>query len=124
MCATAVVNMLSNPTPVLNRAIFVRGVEGLTQNALLEALEAETGTRFEVEHIDIDKIKRDALGALESGDWRAASRGLTITNQFMEEDGDELKFGTVENELVGVKAVSVREAVRAVLQDQNQTPKN
>ena len=110
--ATAVVNMVRNPGPILNRGIYISGVQDLTQNALLSALEEETGVAFTVEHIDIQKIKEDALAALEKGEYALATRGLALNSQFNEKDKVADFWNKVENELVGVRPVSVREAVR------------
>ena len=109
--AVAVVNMLRNPSAILNRGIFVSGVLDLTQNAILTALEAETGDKFSVEHVDVRQIK-EALEALEKGEYRQATMGLTINSNFNEEDSAANFWDKVENELVGVKPVTVQEAVR------------
>ena len=109
--AVAVVNMLRNPSATLNRSIFVSGVLDLTQNAILTALEAETGDKFSVEHVDVRQIKKEALEALEKGEYRQATRGLTINSNFNEDSAANF-WDKVENELVGVKPVTVQEAVR------------
>jgi hypothetical protein len=110
--AVAVVNMLRNPSTILNRSIFVSGVLDLTQNAILVALEAETGDKFSVEHVDVWQIKKEALEALEKEEYRQATRGLAINHNFNEEDSVADFWDKVENELVGVKPVAVQEAVR------------
>ncbi len=61
------------------------------------------------------KIKEDALKALEKADWKAATRGLTINAQFNEREGNADFWGLVENDLVGVRAVGVKDAVREAL---------
>src|SRR5271154_5492005 len=109
--AVAVVNMLRNPSATLNRSIFVSGVLDLTQNAILTALEAETGDKFSVEHVDVRQIKKEALEALEKGEYRQATRGLTINSNFNEDSAANF-WDKGENELVGVKPVTVQEAVR------------
>jgi hypothetical protein len=113
--AVAVVNMLRNPSPILNRGIFISGVLGLTQNSILAALEAETGEKFSVEHVDVQQIKKEALEALQNGEYRQATRGLAINHNFNEKDSAANFWDKVENELVGVKPVSVQEAVRAAI---------
>ncbi|KKY22199.1 putative isoflavone reductase family protein [Diplodia seriata] len=113
--AAALLNMLRAPDAVKNRAVFVCGVRGLTQNALLEALEAEVGEKFDVERVDVKKMKADALELLERGEVKAAMRGLTLSGQFNEEGSAADFWHLVENELVGVEPVSVREAVRMTL---------
>ena len=40
---SAAANVLRGPDPILNSAVFISGVKGVTQNAILEASEAETG---------------------------------------------------------------------------------
>ena len=113
--ATAIANMLRKPDPILNHPVFVCGVRGLTQNAMLAALEAETGAKFEVDRVDIQKIRQDALDALERGEPGKAMRGLTLNAQFNEKDSAANFWDMVENPLVGVEAVDVREAVREYL---------
>ncbi|KAL0258561.1 hypothetical protein SLS55_006058 [Diplodia seriata] len=113
--AAALLNMLRAPDAVKNRAVFVCGVRGLTQNALLEALEAEVGGKFDVERVDVRKMKADALELLERGEVKAAMRGLTLSGQFNEEGSAADFWHLVENELVGVEPVWVREAVRMTL---------
>jgi hypothetical protein len=115
MIAVAVVNMLRNPSAIVNRGVYVSGVLDLTQNAILAALEAETGDKFSVEHVDLQRIKKEALDALEKGDYRQATRGLTINSNFNEKDSAANFWGKVENDLVGIKPVSVQEAVRAAM---------
>ena len=107
--------MLCNPDAILNRAIFISGVRNLTQNAILAALEAETGNKFEIEHIDLKPIKENALAALANGDYIQATKGLTLNSNFNEQESKADFWGIVENELVGVRAVTVQEAVRTAM---------
>lgn len=107
--------MLRAPDAIANRPVFVCGVRDLTQNAILEALEAELGEKFSVEHADIKKMKAEALELLEKGEIKQAMRGLTLSGQFNEEGSAANFWHLVENELVGVEPVSVREAVRMTL---------
>lgn len=107
--------MLRNPDAILNRAIFISGVRDLTQNAILAALEAETGNEFEIEHIDLKPIKENALAALANGDYAQATKGLTLNSNFNEQESKADFWGIVENELVGVQAVMVQEAVRTAM---------
>jgi len=113
--ASAVVNMLRNPDVILNRGIFISGVRDLTQNAILAALEAETGDKFEVEHIDLEQIKEKALAALAKGEYKQATMGLTINSNFNEEDSAANFWDKVENEHVGIRAVTAQEAVKAAM---------
>ena len=113
--ATAVVNMLRDPTPVLDRGIFVAGVKNLTQNTLKAALEVEMAHTFDVVHVDIRKIRQDAFEALERGDLSAATKGLALNSNFNEEDSAANFWDKVENDLVGVEALSVQEAVKETL---------
>jgi len=113
--ASAVVNMLRNPDVILNRGIFISGVRDLTQNAILAALEAETGDKFEVEHIDLEQIKEKALAALAKGEYKQATMGLTINSNFNEEERAANFWDKVENELVGIRAVTAQEAVKAAM---------
>jgi len=65
--ATAAVSMLLNPDLILNRGILVSGVHNLTQNSILAALEAETGQKFAIKHVDEKRIKADAGSVGEKG---------------------------------------------------------
>jgi hypothetical protein len=107
--------MLRNPEVIKNRAVFISGVRDLTQNAILAALEAETGDKFEVEHVDLKPIKAMALEALAKGDYRQAMFGLTLNSVFNEEGSAANFWNKVENDLVGVRAVTVQEAVKSAL---------
>ncbi|KAL8763836.1 MAG: hypothetical protein Q9184_000432 [Pyrenodesmia sp. 2 TL-2023] len=122
--AKTVRNMLLPATipKIVNRAIFICGVKAVTQNNILAALEAETGSKFEVIRADVKKIRQGAMEALGNEDWKAATRGLTITHQFDEEDSVANFWDLVDNETVGVVPVSVREAVRTTLQDMEERP--
>lgn len=121
--ASAVVNMLRFPNPkILNRAVFICGVKGVTQNAILATLESEIGKgegdgegKFTVEHVPLEPIKEAAMKALERGEWRNATRGLALWFNFKQGVSRSNFWSKVENELVGVQAVELDEAVRAVL---------
>lgn len=84
--ASAVMNMLRNPDTILKGPIFISGVRDLTQNAILDALEAEIGSKVEIEHIDLKPIKEIALAALANGEYRHATKGLTLNSNFNEEE--------------------------------------
>lgn len=105
--------MLCHPQGILNRAVHVRGVRDLTQNALLEALESQTGRKFSVERADTGALEAEVFGLLKKGETKKAMKGLTIWAQF----GDGVDGGKegVDNEAVGVVEVTVAEAVREVL---------
>ncbi|OJD33525.1 isoflavone reductase family protein [Diplodia corticola] len=117
--AAALLNMLLHPSRIANKAVFICGVKGVTQNALLAALEAELGESFDVERVDIKKMKAEALELLEKGEVKKAMRGLTLSGQFNEEGSAANFWDKVENELVGVEPVGVREAVRQTLEAAN-----
>lgn len=119
--AAAVVNMLRSPRAnILNRGVFICGVKNVTQNAILAALESQLGgAKFAVERVALEPIKEAAMKALERGEWKDATRGLALWFNFKEGVSKADFWGRVENELVGVQAVSVEEAVRAVLTGMN-----
>lgn len=123
--ASAVVNMLRSPDPkILNRAVFICGVKDVTQNAILAALESEIGKgegerKFTVDHVPLEPIKEAAMKALERGEWRNATRGLALWFNFKQGVSRADFWSKVENELVGVQAVGLDEAVRAVLVGMN-----
>lgn len=125
--ASAVVNMLRSPNPkIINRGVFICGVKDVTQNAILAALESEIGKgegegegKFTVEHVPLEPIKEAAMKALERGEWRNATRGLALWFNFKQGVSRADFWNKVENELVGVQAVGLDEAVRAVLAEMN-----
>lgn len=108
----AAANMIRNPGPILNRPIFVCGVKDLTQNGILSAVEAELGEKFKVDHVDIKKLNEQALVALEKDEVGKAMKGLTLSAQFNKDDSSARFEDLVENDLVGIQAVSVEEAVK------------
>ncbi|KAL8707179.1 MAG: hypothetical protein Q9220_007746 [cf. Caloplaca sp. 1 TL-2023] len=116
--AKAVHNMLLPHTlpKIVNRAIYICGVVDVTQNNILEALQAETGSRFEVQYMDIKKIKQEAMDALSKCEWKAATRGLTLAAQFDEEDSAANFWDMVDNAAVGLNPLTVREAVHATIE--------
>jgi hypothetical protein len=115
MIASAAATMLQHPDRVLNRPIHICGVKGLTQNALLAALESVLGAKFSVEHIDVEKINSNALVALERGEVVKAMKGLTVGGQFSSDSAPDF-WHLAENELVGVVPVDVETAVREAVE--------
>lgn len=114
--ALAAANMLRNPLPILNRPIYISPVSNLTQSSLLSAVESVLGTKFTVEHVDIEKINRHARIALDRGELAKAMKGLTIGGQFYEGDSGNDLSTLAENETVGVHSVSIEDAVRQAIE--------
>ena len=114
--AFAAANMLRNPLPILNRPIYISTVANLTQSALLSAVESVLGTKFTVEHVDVEKINTNARIALDRGELAKAMNGLTVSNQFYEGDSGNDLSTLAENETVGVPNVSVEDAVRQAIE--------
>lgn len=104
------------PNKIANRGIYISGIRGLTQNAILEALEAETGAEFDVEHAETKGVREKALESLKEGKVGPAMMGLHTDSNFNPDNSSFADFwDKVENDLIGVKPVSVREAVKVVL---------
>lgn len=119
----AVANMLRNPEVVLDRSIYICPFDRLTQNVLLSTLETILGEKFVVENVDVKKINEHSRIALERGEVMKAMKGLTISNQFYEDDcGNDFRH-LAENELVGVEMMSVEDAVRDVIERYGKEPK-
>lgn len=74
--------MLRNLDPIINHAVFISGVKGVTQNVILGALEAEAGEKFTVDHVDVKEIKKEAEEARERGVLAKAVRGMVINSNF------------------------------------------
>jgi hypothetical protein len=114
----AAAHMLRNSSTVLNRPIhicpFPKGT--LTQNILLKTLESVLDTKFTVEHVDVKLINERARAALERGEAAKAMKGLAVSNQFYEGDSGNDFSDLVENEVVGVKEMSVEEAVKQAIE--------
>lgn len=112
--AQAAANMLRNPEAVANRPIYIcpfaKGT--LTQRSLLTALEHVLDSEFAVEEVNVAQINTNAKIALESGEAGKAMKGLTVSNQFYEEDSGNDFSHLIENDLVGVDLMTVEEAVR------------
>lgn len=112
--AQAATNMLRNPDAVASRPIyicpFVKGE--LTQRSLLATLERVLDSTFTVEEVDVAAINKNARIALERGEGGKAMKGLAVSGQFYEEDSGNDFSHLVENEIVGVKLMTVEEAVR------------
>jgi hypothetical protein len=85
---------------------------------LLDAVEEGVREKFEVETVDVERINRNARFVLENGvkeQMGLAMKGLTVSGQFYEEEGNDWS-DLVTNEVVGVEEVGVEEAVRDVLE--------
>ncbi|KAK7193277.1 NmrA-like family protein [Paraphaeosphaeria sporulosa] len=112
--AVAAANILRNPSPALNRGIYICPFApgALTQNVLLAALETVLDAKFTVTHVDVAAINRAAKAALARGDVKTAMRGFAISNQFYEGDCGNNLEGMTENAMCGVKEIGVEEAIR------------
>lgn len=112
--ARAAGNMLRTPSAVMNRPIYICPFNKgeLTQRSLLSVLQGVVDAQFKIEEVDVAKINKNARIALDRGEAGKAMKGLTVSNQFYEEDcGNDFSHLT-ENDVVGVKMMSVEEAVR------------
>lgn len=113
----AAANMLRSPGDVKNRPIhicpFVKGE--LTQRSLLAALQHVLDADFEVEQVDLATINKNARIALGRGEGAKAMKGLTVSNQFYEEDSGNDFSHLIENGIVGVEVMTVEEGVRAAI---------
>ncbi|KAF3037887.1 hypothetical protein E8E11_001225 [Didymella keratinophila] len=113
----AAANMLRNPDAVENRPIYIcpfaKGE--LTQRSLLATLEKVLDAKFEVEEVDLAKINKHARIALERGEGAKAMKGLTVSNQFYEEDCGNDFSHVIENDVVGVGMITVEDAVRGAI---------
>lgn len=110
--AVAVANMLRNPERVSNRAIYICPFEKLSQNLILSTVESVLGTKFDIERVNVKKINENARAALAKGEVMKAMKGLTISNQFYEEDCGNDFSHLIENETVGVEKMTIEFAVR------------
>ncbi|KAF1357574.1 isoflavone reductase family protein [Lizonia empirigonia] len=114
--AQAAGNMLRSPEAVANRPIYIcpfaKGE--LTQRSLLAALQKVLDTEFAVDTVDLAKINKNARLALEKGEPGKA-KGLTVSNQFYEEDCGNDFSHLIENNVVGVEMMSVEEAVKEAI---------
>lgn len=110
--ASTAATMLLNPSMCLNRAIHIKPIPDLTQNTLLAAVEKVLSIKLSVTHVDVAKMNRNARIALERGEILKAMKGLTVSNQFYEEDSGNDVSALIENEKFGVEILSVEDAVR------------
>lgn len=117
----------------INKGVLVSGVRGLSQNAILAALEdmypsatstssssstsggnvtEKTDKVFEVTPVDIAKINANARTALSRGEAGKAMKGLAVSAQFYEGDQGGDFSAKCDNDAVGVQSVSVETAIR------------
>lgn len=121
----------------INKGVLVSGVHGLSQNAILAALEdmyssptstststssssstsggnvtEKTDKVFEVTPVDIAKINANARTALSRGEAGKAMKGLAVSAQFYEGDQGGDFTAKCDNDAVGVRSVSVETAIR------------
>ena len=99
--------MLRIPNKIKNRELFASRIKPVTNSAILEAVEAETGAKFEVEHADRKQVNGKVLEALKNGQMRPAMVGLRTASNYDLEYEDFADFPrNPENDLVVVKSVS------------------
>ncbi len=120
--ATAMVNALRNPIPTLNCAVFICGVRDLTQNSIMAALEAVIGAKFDEDYVDVERLRQEALEALERGEPQKAMRGLTLNAQFNENDSAANFWDKVDNSVLGITALDVKDAVREYMRSEHGLP--
>ncbi|KAL1606229.1 hypothetical protein SLS60_003631 [Paraconiothyrium brasiliense] len=110
--------VIRNPSATANRGVFICPFAPgtLTQNTILATLEKVLESPFSVTHVDVATIHKNAKIALGREEVGKAMRGFTISNQFYEEDCGNCLEGLTENELLGVKEVSVEEAIRETIE--------
>jgi hypothetical protein len=114
--ALAAGNMLRNPEPIINRSILICPFAQLTQNMILDTLEDVLGTKFTVENVDIEKINKHAVIALERGEVSKARKGMTVGHQFYEGNGVNESSNRIENKTVGVEMTTLEDAVRYAIE--------
>lgn len=112
--ARGVVGVLQKPTATANKYLMIRSMN-TTQNAIVAALEAETGATFAVTNItaaDSERIgdEKCAVGNYYRGFW-----DHVYQYQWADGAGHALKDEDCANELLGLKDEDLRESVRAVL---------
>jgi hypothetical protein len=114
--ALAAANMIRKPDTIANRSILICPFPQLTQHMILAALEDVLDTKFAVENMDIDKITKHANIAMERGDMAKAGKGLTLSGQFYEGGNPNDFRHLVENEVVGVEMMDLKDAVRDAIE--------
>ncbi|KIM21338.1 hypothetical protein M408DRAFT_333535 [Serendipita vermifera MAFF 305830] len=68
----AVAAILANPSQYKNKFIRISDFH-VSQNEILSILEAETGSKFSIEEVDVDKLKEDSGRGLAAGEWNDAN---------------------------------------------------
>lgn len=68
----SLVALLSNPAPYKNKFVRISDFH-VSQNEILAILEAETGSKFAIEEVDINKLKEDSGRGLAAGEWTEAN---------------------------------------------------
>lgn len=64
----SVVSVLSTPEKFKNKTIRISDFYA-SQKEILSIIEAETGSKFEVKEVDVDKVQADSEAALRRGEW-------------------------------------------------------
>jgi hypothetical protein len=85
--------------------MFICGGQELEQKVVLAALEAEIGDKFSVDKVDLGPVEEEAMKALERGEYRPATRGLTFPSQFQEVVERADFWESCENEGLGAEGV-------------------
>lgn len=112
--ARGVVGVLQDPAQTANQYLMIRSMT-TTQNAILAALEAELGVKFDVQHItgaDSERIgdEKVAAGQYYRGFW-----DHVYQYQWADGAGHALRDEDCANQLLGLEDEDVRQSVRDVL---------
>ena len=108
-----VVAVLSTPEKFKNKNIRVHDFF-VSQNDILAALEAETGSKFEITEVDADKLKNGSESGLRSGDWGQQNIFGSIVGSVFATDGAS-KWGTSDDSAsVGLSEKDLKTVVKKV----------
>ena len=110
----AVARLLRKPEDVKNRFIYIYSVR-TTQNEILAAMEALTGSKWSVEHLEWEKEISAGRKLLEGGN-RAGIVPLILSYFFREGKGaDYVNDVQADNALLGLPTEDLKEIVRGVV---------
>lgn len=110
----AVVSILSTPEKFKNKPIRISDFFN-SQKEVLNIIEAETGSTFEVTEVDIDKIQADTEAALRKGEWTQPNIFGAITASVFATKAAS-KWGTTDDTLsLGLPKKDLKTEIKKVL---------
>jgi hypothetical protein len=121
--ARSVAGVLSHPEASKNKYLSVAGSDSLkgsgrvSQNEILKILEAETGAKWSVKHVDTNDLEKAGLDLISKGQYSEGFVPLLLRFFLGDGQGHALKVSESDNALLGLQEEDLVPYVKAWLKN-------